>query len=138
MSLETALRELGKEIQADERFAALKAAAAANDADETLQNQMHEMQLLSLQYQQETEKGEEASQDKIKELQNKYQDLYNAVMDGENMKNYSLAAAEMEQMAQYISQMIGLFFDGQDPETCQVPPADANCTHDCSTCGGCH
>lgn len=138
MSLETALRELGKEIQADERFAALKAAAAANDADETLQNQMHEMQLLSLQYQQEAEKGEEASQDKIKELQNKYQDLYNAVMDGENMKNYSFAAAEMEQMAQYISQMIGLFFDGQDPETCQVPPADANCTHDCSTCGGCH
>ena len=135
MSLETALRELGKEIQADERFAALKAAAAANDADETLQNQMHEMQLLSLQYQQEAEKGEEASQDKIKEIQNKYQDLYNTVMDGENMKNYSLAAAEMEQMAQYISQM---FFDGQDPETCQVPPADANCTHDCSTCGGCH
>mgnify|MGYP003179627437 CR=1 FL=1 len=135
MSLETALRELGKEIQADERFAALKAAAAA---DETLQNQMHEMQLLSLQYQQEAEKGEEASQDKIKELQNKYQDLYNTVMDGENMKNYSLAAAEMEQMAQYISQMIGLFFDGQDPETCQVPPADANCTHNCSTCGGCH
>ena len=129
MSLETALRELGKEIQADERFAALKAAAAANDADETLQNQMHEMQLLSLQYQQEAE---------IKELQNKYQDLYNTVMDGENMKNYSLAAAEMEQMAQYISQMIGLFFDGQNPETCQVPPADANCTHDCSTCGGCH
>lgn len=138
MSLETALRELGKEIQADERFAALKAAAAANDADETLQNQMHEMQLLSLQYQQEAEKGEEASQDKIKELQNKYQDLYNTVMDGENMKNYSLAAAEMERMAQYISQMIGLFFDGQDPETCQVPPADANCTHNCSTCGGCH
>ena len=138
MSLETALRELGKEIQADERFAALKAAAAANDADETLQNQMHEMQLLSLQYQQEAEKGEEASQDKIKEIQNKYQDLYNTVMDGENMKNCSLAAAEMEQMAQYISQMIGLFFDGQDPETCQVPPADANCTHDCSTCGGCH
>ena len=138
MSLETALRELGKEIQADERFAALKAAAAANDADETLQNQMHEMQLLSLQYQQEAEKGEEASQDKIKELQNKYQDLYNTVMDGENMKNYSLAAAEMEQMAQYISQMIGLFFDGQDPETCQVPPTDANCTHNCSTCGGCH
>ena len=86
MSLETALRELGKEIQADERFAALKAAAAANDADETLQNQMHEMQLLSLQYQQEAEKGEEASQDKIKELQNKYQDLYNTVMDGENCR----------------------------------------------------
>ena len=111
MSLETALRELGKEIQADERFAALKAAAAANDADETLQNQMHEMQLLSLQYQQEAEKGEEASQDKIKEIQNKYQDLYNTVMDGENMKNYSLAAAEMEQTAHTIAALAAVATD---------------------------
>ena len=45
-------------------------------------------------------------------------------------------AAEMEQMAQYISQMIGLFFDGQDPATCEIPASD--CTHDCCTCGGCH
>jgi hypothetical protein len=57
-------------------------------------------------------------------------------MAGENMKNYSAAAAEMEQMAQFISSMIGLFFDGQDPETCQVSPE--SCTHNCSTCGGCH
>lgn len=136
MSLESALRELGKEIQADPRFAALQAAAAANDADEALQNQMQEMQLLSLKYQQEAEKGEEASQDRITELQNQYQDIYNQVMAGENMKNYSAAAAEMEQMAQFISSMIGLFFDGQDPETCQVTAE--NCTHNCSTCGGCH
>ena len=40
-------------------------------------------------------------------------------------------------MAQYISGMIGLFFDGQDAETCELPPQDA-CTHNCSTCGGCH
>lgn len=136
MSLESALRELGKEIQADERFAALKAAAAANDADQALQEQMQEMQLLSLKYQQEAEKGEEASQERIEELQKEYQDLYNKIMEGDNMKNYSAAAAQMEQMAQYISGMIGLFFDGQDPETCEIP-AD-NCTHDCSTCGGCH
>lgn len=136
MSLESALRELGKEIQADERFAALKAAAAVNDADQALQEQMQEMQLLSLKYQQEAEKGEEASQERIEELQKEYQDLYNKIMEGDNMKNYSAAAAKMEQMAQYISGMIGLFFDGQDPETCEIPAE--NCTHDCSTCGGCH
>lgn len=136
MSLESALRELGKEIQADPRFAALKAAAATNDADENLQKQMQEMQLISLKYQQEAEKGEEASQERIEELQKEYQDLYNEIMAGENMQKYSMAAADMEQMAQYISSMIGLFFDGQDPETCEVS-AEA-CTHDCSSCGGCH
>lgn len=114
MSIESALRELGKEIQKDERFVALQAAAKANDADENLQNQMKEMQLISLKYQQEAEKGEEASQDKIKEYQDDYQKLYTEIMAGENMQNYSAAAAEMEKMAQYISGMIGLFFDGQD------------------------
>ena len=136
MSLESALRELGKEIQADPRFAALQTAAKANDADEALQAQMQEMQLLSLKYQQEAEKGEEASQERIAELQQEYQDLYTKIMDGENMKNYSAAAADMEHMAQYISQMIGLFFDGQDPATCEIPAS--GCTHDCCTCGGCH
>ena len=136
MSLESALRELGKEIQADPRFEALQKAAKVNDADENLQSQMQEMQLITLKYQQEAEKGEEASQERIAELQQEYQDLYTKVMDGENMKNYSAAAAEMELMAQYISQMIGLFFDGQDPATCEIPASD--CTHDCCTCGGCH
>jgi len=136
MSLESVLRELGKEIQKDERFAALKAAAAVNDADENLQKQMQELQLISLKYQQEMQKGEEASTERITELQGEYQSVYNDIMETESMQKYSQAAAEMEQMAQYISGMIGLFFDGQDPETCEIPPQD--CTHDCSTCGGCH
>lgn len=137
MSIESALRELGKEIQKDERFIALQAAAKVNDADENLQQQMQEMQLISLKYQQEAEKGEEASQERIQKFQEDYQKLYTEIMAGENMQNYSSAASEMEKMAQYISGMIGLFFDGQDVETCELPPQDA-CTHNCSTCGGCH
>ncbi len=136
MNLEKTLRELGKEIQADPRFKALKEAADANDKDENLQKQMQELQLISLKYQQEASKGDEADSAKIEELQKQYQDIYNEVMQLESMMNYSAAAAEMEQMAQYISGMIGLFFDGQDPETCEIPAAD--CTHNCNTCGGCH
>ncbi|MBQ9227364.1 MAG: YlbF family regulator [Eubacterium sp.] len=137
MSLESVLRELGKEIQADPRFKALQEAAAANDADAELQAQMQELQLISLKYQQEAAKAEEADQEAIEKLQGEYQEIYNKIMAGENMLKYSAAASEMEEMAQYISGMIGLFFDGQDPATCELPPADA-CTHDCCTCGGCH
>lgn len=136
MSIESALRELGKEIQKDERFIALQAAAKANDADETIQQMMQELQLISLKYQQEAEKGDQASQERIGELQQDYQKLYGEIMENENMQKYSAAASEMEQMAQYISGMIGLFFDGQDAETCELP--QDNCTHDCCTCGGCH
>jgi len=138
MSIESALRELGKEIQKDERFAALQAAARANDADESLQQKMQEMQLITLKYQQEAEKGEEASQEKIASLQEDYQKMYTEIMSNENMQKYSAAASEMEQMAQYISGMIGLFFDGQDAETCELPKPEDGCTHNCSTCGGCH
>lgn len=136
MSLESVIRELGKEIQADPRFEALQKAAKANDADESLQKQMQELQLITLKYQQEATKGEEADSERIEDLQKQYQALYTEVMGNENMMAYSAAASEMEQMAQYISGMIGLFFDGQDPETCELP--DPDCTHDCSTCGGCH
>ncbi len=136
MSLESTLRELGKEIQADPRFKALKEAAAVNDKDEDLQKKMQELQLISLKFQQEATKGEESDSAKIEELQKQYQDLYNEVMQLESMMKYSAAASEMEQMAKYISGMIGLFFDGQDPETCEIPAED--CTHDCTTCGGCH
>ena len=136
MSIESALRELGREIQKDERYIALQAAAKVNDADEKLQQQMQEMQLISLKYQQEAEKGEEASQDRISELQADYQNLYNEIMAGESMQAYHIAATEMEKMAKYISGMIGLFFDGQDADSCELPPED--CTHDCCTCGGCH
>lgn len=137
MSLESALRELGKEIQADPRFAALQEAAAVNDADTDLQSQMQELQLISLKYQQEASKAEDADQEAIEKLQGEYQEIYNKIMAGENMLKYSAAASEMEEMAQYISGMIGLFFDGQDPATCELPPKE-ECTHDCCTCGGCH
>ena len=81
MSLESALRELGKEIQNDPRFAALQAAASANDADESLQQQMQELQLLSLKYQQEAGKADEADKDRIAELQKQYQDLYDITVE---------------------------------------------------------
>ena len=97
---------------------------------------MQELQLISLNYQQETAKADDADKSRIEELQNNYQSLYEEIMKNENMEKYSAAASAMEEMAQYISKMIGLFFDGQNPETCEPQPD--NCTHDCCTCGGCH
>ena len=112
MSIESALRELGKEIQKDERFIALQAAAKVNDADENLQQQMQEMQLISLKYQQEAEKGEEASQERIQKFQEDYQKLYTEIMAGGKKQSYTFAASEMEKKVQYIDVMIGHLFDG--------------------------
>ena len=43
---------------------------------------MQEMQLISLKYQQEAEKGEEASQERIQKFQEDYQKLYTEIMAG--------------------------------------------------------
>ena len=104
-----------------------------------LKQQMQELQLISLKYQQEAEKANDADKDRIESLQADYQKLYGEIMESENMQKYSAAASAMEEMAQYISGMMGLFFDGQDPETCELPQQqEGGCTHDCCTCGGCH
>lgn len=47
------LRQLGKEIQADERYVALREAAAKNDADEALQQKIGELNLIIMNYNKE-------------------------------------------------------------------------------------
>lgn len=96
MSIESALRELGKEIQKDERFIALQAAAKVNDADESLQQQMQEMQLISLKYQQEAEKGEEAHRKEFKNFKRIIRSFIQKLWQAKICKCYSSAASEME------------------------------------------
>ena len=43
-------------------------------------------------------------------------------------KEYIDAKKEFDAMVNQVNQMLNFYITGQDP----------NCTHDCSTCGGCH
>lgn len=140
MALTETLRQLGKEIQEDERFAALMQATAKNDADGELQGKIGELNLIMMNYNKEAEKGEEGDQKKIGEYQNQYGALYAEIMANENMANYQKVQAGVEEMANYISQMIGLFLNGQDPATCEPEAEDAHTCGEggCSTCGGCN
>lgn len=138
MALTETLRQLGKEIQADERFVALMKATSANDADSALQEKIGELNLIMMNYNKEAEKGEEGDQKKIGEYQNQYGALYAEIMANENMAAYQKVQAGVEEMANYISQMIGMFLNGADPETCEPEP-DHSCGEEgCATCGGCH
>lgn len=140
MGMIETLRQLGKEIQADERYIALMAAAAKNDADPALQEKIGQLNLLMMNYNQEAEKGEEADQKKIGEMNNQYGALYAEIMANENMQHYQSVQGEVEKMANYISQMMGLFLNGADPETCEPEPEPEHSCGEggCATCGGCH
>ena len=139
MGVNESLRQLGKDIQAEDCYKELMAAAAKNDADQDLQAKIGELNLILMNYNKEAEKGEEADQTKIGEYNNQYGAIYTEIMANENMQAYQKAQAKVEEMANYISKMMGMFLNGENPETCEPPvEQEHSCDGSCSACGGCH
>ncbi len=127
-------RELGKAIQADERYAKYLAAKNANDKDEELQKMIGDFNLGRMQLNQEMSKSEKDN-DKINELNTKVRTLYGQIMTNKSMSAYNDAKVEMDRMLDQINTIITLSANGEDPATCE---AEHHCSGSCSTCGGCH
>ena len=128
-------RELGKAIQADERYIAYHQARLTNDADEELQNLINEFNLSRMQLNAEMSKAEKDN-DKIQEINNKVRTLYGQIMGNPNMVAYNEAKAQVDEMLDQINNIITACANGADPET--TPAVVHNCEGTCSTCGGCH
>lgn len=127
-------RELGKAIQADERYARYLAARSKNDADEELQKQIGEFNMQRMILNREMSK-QDRDQDKISEMNQKIRDLYADIMRNENMAAYNEAKTAFDDMILEINGIINLCANGEDPATCEP---HSSCTGSCSTCGGCH
>ena len=56
-------------------------------------------------------------------------------MANENMKQFTVAKDGMDEMLSQINMIITMSANGEDPETCS---AEASCSGDCCSCGGCH
>ncbi|MCL2636876.1 MAG: YlbF family regulator [Oscillospiraceae bacterium] len=131
-----AARELGKAIQADDRFKAYFTAKEKNDGDEALQNLIGEFNLQRENLSMELSKAEgEKKQGKIDELNEKMRGTYAEIMSNENMRAYSGAKAEFDQMLNGVNQIVAMCCEGADPETCE--PAAKGCGSGCGSCGGC-
>ncbi|MBQ3432198.1 MAG: YlbF family regulator [Clostridia bacterium] len=128
-------RELGAALQADARYEALMQARKVNDEDEVLQNLIGEFNMIMLKAQQEAEK-EEKDEAKMQEYNEQYVAAYQKIMANENMVAYQAAQSELEAVVNTVNGIIAMSLNGEDPMTCD--PDAQNCTHDCSTCGGCH
>ena len=131
----TLARELGAALQADERYAALVQARKVNDDDEALQNLIGEFNMIMLKAQQESEK-EDKDEAKMQAYNEQNVEAYKKIMDNENMRAYQSAQSALEAVVNQVNGIIAMSLNGEDPMTCD--PEAANCTHDCSTCGGCH
>lgn len=134
MGIIEATRNLGVEIQKDERFIRFIKAKLANDNDETLQSGIGEFNTVRMNLDREMN-AETQDENKIKELNEKLREIYTAVMSSKTMLEYNTAKAEVDAMLNDINSIIMQCVEGEDPMTAEPHTA---CTGSCSTCGGCH
>ncbi|MBR5497137.1 MAG: YlbF family regulator [Clostridia bacterium] len=134
MTVIEATRELGKAIQADERYTKLMAAKDANDKDDALNALIGKLNLIQMSYQHEAQG--EANEEKMAEYDKEFREVYAEVMTNENMKAYETARQDVDDMMNYVMQILSLCVNGEDPATCEPAPA-SECSGSCSTCGGC-
>ncbi len=138
MTVIEAARELGKVVQADERYIEYINTKNANDADEELQNLIGEFNLIRQNLAMESDKPEgEINNEKVKELTAKMHSAYDAVMSNENMAAFTMAKQGMDKLMSEINTILTYSVEGADPATCPSEPPAAECSGSCSTCGGC-
>ena len=129
-------RELGKMIQADERYAAYVKAKEANDNDSELQQMISEFQMKRVELNAEMAK-DDRSAERLTALDNEIKSLYGTIMGNKNMADYNEAKNAMDDLLTQINVIITYSANGEDPETCPTEEP-GGCGGSCSTCGGCH
>ena len=113
-----AARELGKAIQADERYVRYNEAMKANDADMELQELIGEFNLARQNVALEMSKSkEEQNKEKLDKQNKEMQRLYTLVMQNEHMADFTIAKADMYKFLQEVNGIIALCCDGEDPDT---------------------
>ena len=136
MDVIKAVRELGAAIQQDERYLAFMKAKEANESDIELNGLIGKLNLIQLSYQNESAK-EEPDNSKLEGMDAEFREIYGQIMLNENMKKYEEAKNDVDSMMNYLIQILTLCVNGEDPAVCEPPAADAGCSGNCSSCGGC-
>ena len=130
----TLTRQLGHAIQAEDFYKNYNAAKLAADADETLQSLIAEFNRVRVAINAEACKSER-DEDALRTLNEQMRTLYSDIMSNSCMTAYNDAKQEFDSSLQRIVAIITQSADGEDPDTTDY---HEDCTHDCSTCGGCH
>lgn len=136
MELEKMARQLGAAIQQDEAYLNFEKARLANEADEELNDLMGKIRLIQMSYQVEAAK-EEPDEDKMNGFNQEFQGVYSQIMANKNMQEYEKARQAVDDMMNYITGILGLCVNGEDPETCDPRSHQHDCGGECSSCSGC-
>ena len=134
MDLIALARQLGHAIQEEKAYKDLRAAQTAADNDKDLQDLIGDFNLKRMAINNEACK-EDRDEEKLRALNEEMRSSYASIMSNENMIAYNDAKTALDTVMQRVMAIITQSADGEDPDTTDFSPS---CTHDCSTCGGCH
>ena len=126
-------RELGAAIQQDERYLRFAKARENNEKDEELLSLMGQIQQIQMLYQMEAQQ-ENADAEKMAQFERQFNDVYGKFMSNENMKEYEAARHEIDELMNYVMQLLGLCVNGADPATCEPEVHEHDCDCDCDSC----
>ena len=121
---------LGQEIAASEQLKRVEETQAAYQADAALQTLLAEHEtdrkLLAEEFSKATDEADERA---IADLRARMTELGEQIMKNENYTAFVEAQKAMNALMTLVNNEIKFAITGERP---------SECTHDCSTCGGCH
>ena len=120
--------ELGKALKADEKLVKLEEAKKAYEENKTLQRNLVEFEVQQKALQQEIAK-EERDTVFIEVIQKRIDELYKMITEDNDFVALNDAQTEVNELMNAVNTTITYNITGEMP---------SSCTHDCSTCGGCH
>ncbi len=126
MSIYSLAAELGKAIKEDERMIRMEKAKEAYEADETIFKLITEY---GIQQEALTQIGDggEIDTDAVTRIQDRLDEIYELITKNPLFVELDEAQAAVNELMATVNNTIMYNATGA-----------SNCTHDCSTCGGCH
>ncbi len=118
-------RELGELIQQSEEMKNVKNAEILQENDDKAQELLKEFNMQRMNLARDMQNNKISREDAMK----KNNEAFDALLEkSETIKKYIDAKKDFDSLVNQVNQILNFYITGQDP----------NCTHDCSTCGGCH
>ena len=120
--------ELGRALKEDQRLIRLEEARAAYENDERIAKLATEYEVQQKAIQNEAMK-EERDLALIQMIQDRIDALYDEITQSESYRALEDAQNAVNDLMNTVNSTITYHITGKEPSAC---------THDCSTCGGCH
>lgn len=128
-NLAKATAQLCMALETSDELMNYNAAKVAYEADTSLSKLITEYNVQATLLEQEGKKPESERDTKlIESISGRLREVYDSISDSVVLKNMREAEEALSNVIAEINQKIQLCID----------PDSGNCTHDCSTCGGCH